>query len=1180
LDKDSILRRPFPLDIRIEKREFRVREGNISKMKMARWHESLALCIVAALWITACGGSVSTTTPPQKQTPTISAWPAASPITYGQTLASSTLTGGTASVAGTFAWTTSTTAPGAGTPSESVTFTPNDTNDYNTVAGSVGITVNKATPTVSSWPTASAINYGQTLASSTLSGGTASVPGAFAWTTSTTAPATGTSSQSVTFTPTDASDYNTVAGSTNVTVSKATPTVSAWPTASAITYGQTLASSTLSGGTASVPGVFSWTTPATAPAAGTASQSVTFTPTDTTDYNAETGSASVTVNKATPTVSAWPTASAITYGQTLASSTLSGGTASVAGAFSWTAPTTQPTAGTPSESVTFTPTNAADYNTVTGSVSVTVNSATPYTLTVDSAAPSSGITVIANPVDNNGKGGSTPLTTPFTLTYNSGTAVSLSVGPTDNGYTFVSWGGCTTPNGTTCGVTLNGNTTVTANYNQSGITSITVTPTTATIGTQQQFTATVHGNGSFSSAVTWSMSPATGAGSISSTGLYNTPYPAPATVTITATSTQNTSISGSATVTLSPPATTAGPALSVDLDTPSTPAENPHTISPYVYGMNGYLLDTASEKIGNPGIVRWGGDATSRYNYQNNMANSASDYYFESFPGEGGMFPNATGSSNFPQFFQAVDSAGSAALGTVPVNGWVTNSNQNVCSFTATQFPDQQEFDPYHSSCGNGVLTSGTDLNGNSGTSPTQIPDITGLSTPPPCTATTSTDTNCTAIPAAGSVTSTWANGTWSGGWVNSIVTGSGYGNGASGKGVAVWDLDNEPTWWDAVHRDVHPAPFTYDEATNNGIGTALAIKTADPTALVSGPVIDYWWAYFYSKKDIESGWDSGSPCYQPWSNPVDRAAHGGVPMIEYYLQQFNSFSKQYGVRLLDFVDIHGYFAPDYPAGSGNSVAFTTAGDTPEQEARMNSTRVFWDPTYTDSSNNYPQPNYSTDPNYTGASDCAPPQQAPQLIPMIQSWIASADAAVSTSFAAPLPAIDEYNFGGLESINGAIVQADILGIFGRQGLGMGAFWPSTNYVDQGPGNYAFAMYRNYDGNDSVFGNTYLYATSTGTGGDGEGQLAVYAAQRTSDNAITVMVINKTYGSLTSTISLENFTAASGTTAQVYQYSNANLSAISSQPAVTVTPPAGSGTTSTIGNYSFPGQSITLFVVPD
>ena len=44
-------------------------------------------------------------------------------------------------------------------------------------------------------------------------------------------------------------------------------------------------------------------------------------------------------------------------------------------------------------------------------------------------------------------------------------------------------------------------------------------------------------------------------------------------------------------------------------------------------------------------------------------------------------------------------------------------------------------------------------------------------------------------------------------------------------------------------------------------------------------------------------------------------------------------------------------------------MAFTTAGDTGEQQARMNGTRVFWDPTYTDP--NYPQPNYITDSNYT-----------------------------------------------------------------------------------------------------------------------------------------------------------------------------------------------------------------------
>ena len=581
------------------------------------------VAVLAIAGLAGCGGSVGTGGGgTSKTTPTVTAWPTASAITYGQTLASSTLAGGTASVSGTFSWTTAATAPGAGTPSEGVTFAPSDTTDYNTVAGSVGVLVNKATPTVTAWPTSNAITYGQTLASSTLSGGTASVPGSFAWTTPTTAPATGAVSEGVTFSPTDTTDYNIVTGSVSVTVNKGTPTVTAWPTSNAITYGQTLASSTLSGGTASVPGSFAWTTPATAPATGTLSESVTFSPTDTTDYNIVTGSVSVTVNKATPTVTAWPTSNAITYGQTLASSTLSGGTASVPGSFAWTTPATVPPIGTTSQSVSFTATDATDYNAVAGFASVSVSPAVVYTLAVNSAAPSSGISISpVSPADNNGASSGT---TPFTRSYNTGAQVTLSAPLTDNTYSFVSWSGCNSTSGSggiNCNVTVSGNTTVTANYNQAGITSITVTPSTATIGTQQQFTATVHGSGSYSSGVTWSLTCSScgslNPGTLSVAGLYTTPYPAPASVTITATSTMAgfTNISGSANVTLSPPATASGPALTVDMGTPTNPSENPHTISPYVYGMNGYVLDSASEKIANPGLVRWGGDATSRYNY-------------------------------------------------------------------------------------------------------------------------------------------------------------------------------------------------------------------------------------------------------------------------------------------------------------------------------------------------------------------------------------------------------------------------------------------------------------------------------------------------------------------------------------------------------------------------------------
>ena len=94
---------------------------------------------------------------------------------------------------------------------------------------------------------------------------------------------------------------------------KATPTPSVWPAASGITYGQTLNSSNFSGGTASVGGAYVWTNPSTAPNAGTVSCSVTFIPTDTTNYNTVFGNVNVSVAKAGQTIFFGPLAARI-YG--------------------------------------------------------------------------------------------------------------------------------------------------------------------------------------------------------------------------------------------------------------------------------------------------------------------------------------------------------------------------------------------------------------------------------------------------------------------------------------------------------------------------------------------------------------------------------------------------------------------------------------------------------------------------------------------------------------------------------------------------------------------------------------------------------------------------------------------------------------------------------------------------
>ncbi len=93
-----------------------------------------------------------------------------------------------------------------------------------------------------------------------------------------------------------------------------------------------------------------------------------------------------------PTCS-WPTASSITYGEQLSNSSLSGGSCtssgtSVPGTFTWLVPTTTLAVGMNSESVIFTPSDTADYSTVTGSVEITVASAPVAITTVSTLNPS------------------------------------------------------------------------------------------------------------------------------------------------------------------------------------------------------------------------------------------------------------------------------------------------------------------------------------------------------------------------------------------------------------------------------------------------------------------------------------------------------------------------------------------------------------------------------------------------------------------------------------------------------------------------------------------------------------------------------------------------------------------------------------------------------------------------
>jgi len=182
--------------------------------------------------------------------------------------------------------------------------------------GTTTLTVSKGVPTVTNWGTATDINYGQMLSASTLSGVGATnsvgtpVPGSNTFVAPTARPNAGITNTLVIFTPNDAANYtNALAPDTvAVTVNKATPTMT-WGTAGAITYGQPLSASTLSGFSATnidlgadVGGIFAFADPTAVPNAGTAGHLVNFTVTDTANYSNTANTVTVTVDKAAQTI--------------------------------------------------------------------------------------------------------------------------------------------------------------------------------------------------------------------------------------------------------------------------------------------------------------------------------------------------------------------------------------------------------------------------------------------------------------------------------------------------------------------------------------------------------------------------------------------------------------------------------------------------------------------------------------------------------------------------------------------------------------------------------------------------------------------------------------------------------------------------------------------------------------
>jgi hypothetical protein len=280
---------------------------------------------------------------------------------------------------------------------------------------------------------------------------------------------------------------------------------------------------------------------------------------------------------------------------------------------------------------------------------------------------------------------------------------------------------------------------------------------------------------------------------------------------------------------------------------------------------------------------------------------------------------------------------------------------------------------------------------------------------------------------------------------------------GDSSKGYPqFYAMDNEPELWQYIERDIKPVQVGYDEMLKTFLDYATAIKDVDPTAMITAPTIWGWSNYFYSS--LDRGTDN-------FKTLADFHAHGDIPFLIWYMQQIKKHDEQTGRRTLDVLDLH--FFPQV-----DGVFYNDKLDADGRATRLRCIRSWWDKTYKDES-------WIADYIY--------------FIPRFLGWIQQAYPGTKL-------AISEYNWGAENIMNGALAQAEILGIMGREGLYMGCRWAAPDY--NAPPYHAFKMYSNFDSQGGWFGGTSVHASSTQYD-----ILSAYATEQ-SNGDVLVMILNK------------------------------------------------------------------------
>ena len=293
----------------------------------------------------------------------------------------------------------------------------------------------------------------------------------------------------------------------------------------------------------------------------------------------------------------------------------------------------------------------------------------------------------------------------------------------------------------------------------------------------------------------------------------------------------------------------------------------------------------------------------------------------------------------------------------------------------------------------------------------------------------------------------------------------------ASAGGVKFLALDNEPCLWSATHRGMHPQGTSYDEIWNRTLDYASRLKKIDPSVKIAGPTWFGWSAYFISGLDLQL-------CNQgkgEWTRPPDYTAHGSVPITKWWLKKLAEYEKANKVRLVDILDFHFY--PQTGIYMGGAL-----NDPAVMEGRVQETRVMWDPEFVEKSW------MAEDMNGKAAGGHI------ELIRMMKRWIAECNPGMQIS-------LGEYNFGGEKDVSGGVSEAELLGVFAREGVDYAFLWlfpaPNTSHW------FAYKMFRNPDGLGTAFGDRYLPGRVSAPD-----DVSVHAARSSKDGRVTVVMVNK------------------------------------------------------------------------